>query len=392
MRSKRWGVVLLVIGLIHLVGVLTDSSFDSNSDRFGRGGVAILLFVLPGIALYWRGRRQLADKRKGVEAALPAALDDDRAVDPEALAGEDNCSMEEVSSFLGHLKLKTTFHKRDVEPYTLSRKHKSYLIKVRDHDPVMPEVCCVTGRRSEFKVPFDKFGWRPKTGAVFPGGFVFVYTKLRTYVWMPFSLAGYAAYQQHRSVFWRVFLGGMKICQSIPILPIELLWIIYFPLLFGWLLLLDAIRGRRELCFIRWTGMWNVKVESRAFAEEFLRLNPSAHVPALGTSECEYERPLPRSEEDRQALLRETQRKATLLSVIGWIMIVVHGFMAGIGSAEMYYQMSRQDTFALYNSIMVIMLVLTFLALGIYCVIDARKQRRGYSLLLQKIAAEGQSQ
>jgi hypothetical protein len=151
--------------------------------------------------------------------------------------------------------------------------------------PLLPRICVITGEQAEFMKSLLTFRW--KMGFIIPG-LGATWSFLRIPVFLPFSAKGWVEYSKKRPYFWRVLEGGLLVASFIPLLPMDVAWLVLCSFYFSWLFLLDFAGRRRRLCVAHWQkqhdpkrhpeGSFSVSVSSDVFAREFKRMNPSARI------------------------------------------------------------------------------------------------------------------
>ena len=165
-----------------------------------------------------------------------------------------------------------------------ARTRPRFRIRLYDEDPVIPNLCVVTGERAEIHLPFRRFSVIP----VSMSPYFLLYRSRVERVMAPFSKTGHAAYTRLRPLFSRVLDGGLLAVRWVPLVPLELFWLLIFLGDISWvLLIIDRCRGKRDLCRVHFHFplsrramdlRFDMTVISRGFLKAFLELNPTAEV------------------------------------------------------------------------------------------------------------------
>ena len=165
------------------------------------------------------------------------------------------------------------------------RRGVRYRVMMFGHAPVMPQLCAVTGETATMESTIPRFLWGRLAGSPY----LFVWQFHRQTISLPFSPKGLAAYQQKRPFFSLVLEGGLLVARYVPLLPLDIMWLVTC---FGavWpLALFDKAGGKRNLCRAHWKKRivvpeeeFDISVTSRDFVDVFLQLNPAAFEPEKG--------------------------------------------------------------------------------------------------------------
>jgi hypothetical protein len=157
-----------------------------------------------------------------------------------------------------------------------------HAVRLPEGEPEMPWVCVVTGRPADVSEPVQAFSWKPIAAA--GGAIAFAAWQFRRVpIQLPFSHEGLALYKRKRPAFDKIKEAGLIVASVIPLLPVDVIWLLFCHGALFWLPALDRLRGRRRLCkaSVRpWQdgkGLHHViQVPSDVFVDELLAANPEA--------------------------------------------------------------------------------------------------------------------
>ena len=147
----------------------------------------------------------------------------------------------------------------------------------------MPELCVITGEPSKRMNALHGFAWGSVVAA---GGIGAIWTFRHLPVRLPFSDEGWDAYRRLKPIYTRLLEAGLIVSAYIPLIPVDVAWLMLCGLGAPGLLGIEHLLGRQSLCAVIWTmhsrdkdpNRSFVRVPNHAFAAEFARLNPDARM------------------------------------------------------------------------------------------------------------------
>jgi hypothetical protein len=141
---------------------------------------------------------------------------------------------------------------------------------VKKKEPlVFPDTCVVTGEQSVEKHVIDGFSY-------------FGNMVVKHEVALPFSADGWAQYNKRYPISSKIMKGGFRVFWPIPLfnMPFLFLWGLFGGMACSIIAVYDLLMGRKQLVILYETHITKgelcgieIAVASKAFAEEFVRLN-----------------------------------------------------------------------------------------------------------------------
>lgn len=150
-------------------------------------------------------------------------------------------------------------------------------------DAKMPDVCAITGQPAERVGSIHLFQWQ---GVVAAGGIGAIWKFFHFAIKVPFSNAGWHQYRRKKPLFFSILENGLVVSAYIPLLPVDVVWLLLACLFGVWILGLEHLLGRENLCYTVWTpiadkshaDLCHLKVRDRKFAAAFVQLNPESRI------------------------------------------------------------------------------------------------------------------